>query len=73
MGLGGLGFVLIVVFWIAIIVAAVWLLGNLFPRNNTTRPSGDAPETAIDILKQRYARGELSKEEYETMRHDVER
>lgn len=29
-------------------------------------------ETAMDILKKRYARGEISREEYERMKRDIE-
>ena len=72
MGFGGFGFIFMGLFWIVIIGAGIWLLSNLFPKNNEsqTRPSDN--ETALDILKQRYARGELTKEEYESMRHDLE-
>ena len=72
MGFGGFGFLFMALFWVAIIAAAIWLLGNLFPRNNTTQKSSGSTETPIDILKQRYARGELNKEAYETMRRDIE-
>jgi len=30
-----------------------------------------ATETALDILKKRYARGEITKEEYETIKRDL--
>jgi putative membrane protein len=72
MGIGGLGFVLMAVFWVAIIAAAIWLLGNIFPRNNVPRVANDTAHVAVDILKQRYARGELSKEEFEALRQDIE-
>lgn len=72
MGFGGLGFVFMAIFWIVIIAAAVWLLGNLFPRQDAARPSGNATADAIEILKRRYARGELTKEAFEEMRHDLE-
>jgi putative membrane protein len=46
----------------------------------TTRPRSydsslrETPrETSIDILKRRYARGEISKEEFEQMKKDLER
>ena len=32
-----------------------------------------APMGPVDILKARYARGELSKQDFESMRQDVER
>jgi putative membrane protein len=72
MGFGGFGFLLMAVFWIAVIAAALWLLGNLFPKNSHSQSPGDISESAVDILKRRYARGEISKAEYETMRHDLE-
>lgn len=72
MGFGGFGFLFMAIFWIVIIAAAIWLLSNLFPRSSTTRPPQDTPESVVDILKRRYARGEINKEEYETMRHDLE-
>ncbi len=71
MGYGLIGLLLMAVFWIAIIAAAVWLLARIFPGSSPTRSAGGAAETALDILKQRYARGELSKEEFEAMRHDL--
>ena len=66
MGFGGFGFLLIALFWIVIIAAAIWLLGSLFPRDKTSNPHTGSPESAIAILKKRYARGEISKEEFET-------
>lgn len=71
MGFGGFGFLMMAIFWIAIIAAAVWLFSNLFPQSKQSQ-SGDTTETAVTILKKRYARGEISKEEFETMRHDLE-
>lgn len=73
MGFGGIWMIL---FWVVIIGLAVWLLGNLFPRTTSAPPaqrsSNEVSESPLEILKQRYARGELSKEEYETIRHDLE-
>ena len=39
------------------------------------KPKGQTPtqnETCLDILKKRYAKGEITKEEYEGMRKDLE-
>jgi len=65
------------VFWVAIIALAVWVLGKLFPRVADTPPSRPASrrnaplESPLEILDQRYARGEISRREYEAMRHDL--
>jgi putative membrane protein len=75
--LGGLSPVLMLVFWVAIIALAIWLLSNLFPQTTDTSPipfatqHNDSPESPLDILKRRYARGEISKAEYEQMRRDL--
>ena len=71
LGFGWFGFVLMAVFWLAIITAAIWLFSNLFPQNKQTT-TGDVPETAVAILQKRYARGEVSQEEFEAIRHDLE-
>jgi putative membrane protein len=72
MGFGWLGFLVMAIFWIVIIAAAIWLLSNLFPKNTAAVVAGNTSDTAIDILKKRYARGEINKEEFEAMRHDLE-
>ena len=58
------------IFTILLVIAFIYLLnergqGNLF----STSPKG---KSALDIAKERYARGELTKEEFETIRHDLE-
>ena len=45
------------------------------PALSTSRepaPAGPGPLTPMEVLKMRYARGEISREEYETMRRDLE-
>ncbi|CAG0989550.1 hypothetical protein ANRL4_02383 [Anaerolineae bacterium] len=70
MGLGG-GLVM-VLFWGALILGAVWLVRTLFPSNQQLSASSSRPEaSADDILKQRYARGEITKEQFEQMRRDL--
>ncbi len=72
LGFGGIGFILMALFWIAIIGGGIWLLGNLFPKNNTSHSRPSDNESALGILKQRYAQGEVTKEEYESIRYDLE-
>ncbi len=57
-------------FWIIILGAIVYLIVRL--TSQSSRSSGNQQgETALDILKKRYARGEISKEEFESMKKDL--
>lgn len=61
---GGLGMVL---FWLAIIVLVILLarggrLGGLLGSGDSSRPRRDK---ALDVLRERFARGEIDLEEYE--------
>ena len=49
-------------FLVAIVLAVVWLAGR-------SRPS--VGETPLDILKRRYASGEITKEEFERMKQEL--
>jgi putative membrane protein len=61
--------------WVILLVAVVDYLMGWRPENlNPGVPRGRRGEKApLDILKERYARGEITKEEYERMRADLER
>ena len=59
----GLGWLIPLAF-IAMIVCAVAMRRRNPPRENS-------PDRALAILKERYARGELTRDEFETMRQDI--
>jgi putative membrane protein len=50
------------------ILLIVWLVRQFQPDRTLPGARGDQPLT---ILKERYARGELTKEQFEQMRHDI--
>ena len=52
-------------------LAIRWIIGTLQPGQVQTAPYGPG-ETALDILKRRYARGEISREEFQRMKQDVQ-
>jgi putative membrane protein len=74
-GLGGIvSSVLTILFWALIVGGIVWLVSGLTSNRTVSHPPASAtsaPESALDILKKRYARGEITKVEYEDMRRDV--
>ncbi len=72
MGWGGMWFGWI--FWLAILAILIWI-GVLIARNLQKSGSSEDPsqtESPLDILKKRYARGEINKEEFEQMKKDIQ-
>ncbi len=73
LGLGLIGGGLMLLFWIAIIIAIVslvrsarrspWCGKNCMTSNNTSN--------ALDILKERYAKGEIDKAEFDAKKKDL--
>jgi putative membrane protein len=65
MGIGGV--VMMLVFWAlivgGIVMLAGWLRRREFPGQR---------ETPLDILKKRYASGEIGKDEFDRMKKDLE-
>jgi putative membrane protein len=62
-GFGGFGMLLWAVVWVALIVLMFWGIGSLFAGRTT-----DTQTEALEILKRRYAAGEITSGEYETAR-----
>ena len=58
---------LMILFWIAMILLVIWAVRSLFPRE---RRSGS--DRALEILRQRYAKGEIDVAEYEQARARLE-
>lgn len=63
-GMGWLGILTMILFWVGVILLLIWGVSGLFPTNR--RSAGPA---ALEILQQRFARGEISREEYEQARN----
>ena len=57
--------------WILIIVIGILLARKLW-RGSSNNQVTTVSKTAIDILKERYAKGEISKEEFEQIKKDIE-
>jgi putative membrane protein len=61
MGFGG---IFMILFWVLIALGIVALVKWLFS-------AGGSGKSALDILKERYAKGEIDREQYEQMRRDL--
>jgi putative membrane protein len=67
----GFGMLAMLAFWGAIIVGVVLLVRWLLTA--TGGSGGRVEESALEVLKRRYAAGEITREEYAQMRQELER
>ena len=65
------GPVIMVAFWVLVILGIVYVFKALMSRGNE-REAPQERESALEILKKRYARGEINREEFEEKRKDLE-
>jgi putative membrane protein len=60
------------IFWLVIIALCLYFIFGCSKAKGTWMPGpGPESETALDILKKRYAKGEISKDEFEQMKRDI--
>jgi putative membrane protein len=67
-GMGWFGGIFMVVFWIVVIVGIIFLIRWLV---QSTRGGSGSAESALEILKRRYAAGEINKKEFEQKKKDL--
>ena len=70
-GYWGFGTVISIIFWIVLIALVIWAFRG--PRHHYFDPHhyGPRPNRGLDILNERYAKGEITKEEYEQKKKDI--
>ena len=67
-----------VIFWVLVVASGIWLLRRLFPESAHTVSSYPgtqyrAPvDRVLEILRERYTRGEITRAEYDEIRHTLE-
>jgi len=73
MGFGIIGWLFMLIFWGALIALTIWLVRYIFPHSGQTptTPQDKHPD-AHEILDQRYARGEINREQYEQMKQVIQ-
>ena len=68
-GMGVAGWLLMTVFWVALIAGIVWAVGNLSPSRRDG--STTAPERSEEILDRRLAAGEIDAAAYDELRNKL--
>ena len=66
------GWLWMLLFWGGLIVLVIWLISRLFPTTKRQDNQSDTPLSAQEILDVRYARGELTEQEYQRMSHNLQ-
>ncbi len=67
-GMGfGFGWLIMAIFWILVILGIMYIVRSI--ARGSKREAKE--ETAFDILKKRYAKGEINKEEFDRIKSDI--
>ena len=76
--MGGFGFgamlfggLIMLAFWVLVIGGAIWLVVTLARGSQATLGMPTAGQAPLDILRTRYAKGEITKEQFEEMKRDL--
>ena len=71
----GFGWIVMIIFWAIIIWAVYALIRSLSGRGGCSHGYSEGmhqERKVFDILKERYAKGEISKEDFDRMKKDLE-
>jgi putative membrane protein len=74
-GLGGwLGMIGMVVIVVGVILLIAWLVGRVGPQAQSGPPAGQQPagHAALELLQLRFARGEITEDEYRSAKKVLE-
>jgi putative membrane protein len=69
-GMGWFGGIMMIAFWALLIVGLVYLIRAMVGRERGGGEPG-RPDSAADILRKRYARGEIDKKDFEEKMRDI--
>jgi len=76
-GGGLIGMFFILIFWILIIIGIIFIVKWIIDQSNNNQnvsqntPTSKTETPALEILKARYARGEIDKKEFEEKKKDL--
>jgi len=67
MGYGGFGMIFMFLFWGLIIALVIMLIRQAGSKTNSSKD-----ESPVNIVKQRYAKGEISKQEFDRLMSELQ-
>ncbi len=70
-GWWGMGWIFMIIFWGLIIVGLIFLIKWLAGLSRSRPPIDKPHDSALEILRQRYAKGEINKDEFEEKKRDL--
>jgi putative membrane protein len=70
-GMGWFGMIFMMIFWVLVIVGMVFLIKWLIQTTSMGKAAEQTGSRAVEILKERYARGEIDKVEFEAKKKDL--
>ena len=75
-GFGWMGVAMLVNFVLGLGLLALVVVGVIFAVRWLARPSGESPrdrsgDDALEVVRTRYARGEISREEFDRLRREL--
>jgi len=65
-GYGFVGYFAMIIFWLGVVGIIIYLVAHLSSQKNNANS-----DSAINILKERYAKGEINKDEFEAKKKDL--
>lgn len=66
----GFGMIFMVFFWVAVFALVVWGVSSAVKGSSRSSKNEDSP-SSLEIASQRYARGEISRREFEQLKQDL--
>jgi putative membrane protein len=68
-GFGAMGFMAVI--WIGVLGLIIWAVVTAVRRPDESGNQNQPTDSALEILKKRYVRGEVNKEEFEAKKKDL--
>ena len=68
---GAFGGVSMILLWVGVIILIVWVVMKIVKGDSSGGGGTETKNDALDIAKKRYAKGEISREEFEQIKQDL--